>query len=86
MAPGPSADDRFFKIALSFVVLALLMFGASLLIVAVHLGAALVSSVMLIIFQWVFSIGFWCICGQQSVCGPQTPLGSVSSVIGNGLN
>jgi hypothetical protein len=28
---------------------------------------------------------FWCICGQQSVCGPQTPLGSVSSVIGNGL-
>ena len=56
MAPGPSAEDRFFKIALSFVVLALLMFGASLLIVAVHLGAALVSSVMLIIFQWVFSI------------------------------
>jgi hypothetical protein len=31
-------------------------------------------------------MGFWCICGQQSVCGPQTPLGSVSSVIGNGLN
>jgi hypothetical protein len=49
-------DDRYMKILLVTVALAVLLACGALLVVAINLGATLVSSSMLLIFQVLFSI------------------------------